>query len=305
MKEFEHQGHQGFSIAARSWIPEGEVRAIVQVVHGMVEHCGRYARLAQFLNEKGVALYAHDQRGHGKSADDADYGHMGDADTYEAALSDIELLLKHIRSEHVDVPLILMGHSMGSFFVQELALRQKRIEGMILSGSNGPIGALGTAARTLARVERKRLGKRGKSNLLQTLSFGSFNKKFKPARTEMDWLSRDEKEVDKYLDDDRCGGPITTQSWVDFLAGLNKLNDKKRYRQIEHKVPVYLFSGARDPVSNSGKGVHALVDLYKNAGFERVEYKLYDEGRHEMLNDIVRDDVHQDLLNFVESIVGA
>jgi alpha-beta hydrolase superfamily lysophospholipase len=294
------RGQDGVPFFAQSWLPDREPRAVVQIAHGMAEHSARYARLATFLVERGYAVYANDHRGHGKSASsDAELGWAG-PDGWNALVSDVLVLAAHIEKEHPGKERCLFGHSMGSFATLDVMRSHgDRHHAYVLSGSDDPGGLLVAAGNRAARLERMRQGPRGKSALLAKLSFGAFNDAFKPARTEFDWLSRDPKEVDLYVNDPRCGFRVTNQFWVDFTAGLVAIGAGDWSRMPKGK-PIYVFAGERDPVGKMGKGVRALISHLRRAGCDRIEEKLYAEGRHEMLNETNRDEVMSEVLAFLD-----
>lgn len=299
---FSLAGRDGASIHVYRWLPDAEVRAVVQIAHGMAEHAARYARFAEALTAAGYAVYADDHRGHGKTTSDADLGHFADRDGWDLVLSDLRALGARAKEEQADKKVIFFGHSMGSFFGQRILQKYWRdYDGMILSGSNAPGSVLERLGGGVARLERLRGGPRGKSALLSFLSFGSFNDAFKPARTEFDWLSRDAAEVDKYLADPRCGFRCTNQLWVDLLDGLHAIATSG-FGAVRKDFPVHLFAGDRDPVSRGGKGVTELHERLRSAGLSRASVRLYAEGRHEMLNEINRDEVTRDVLAVLEEM---
>jgi alpha-beta hydrolase superfamily lysophospholipase len=278
------------------------VRAVVQIAHGMAEHAARYARFAEALTSAGYAVYADDHRGHGKTASEADVGHFADREGWDLVLSDLRALGARAKEEQPGKKVIFFGHSMGSFFGQQLLQKHWRdYDGMILSGSNAPGSVLERLGGGAARLERLRGGPRGKSALLAFLSFGSFNDAFKPARTEFDWLSRDAAEVDKYVADPRCGFRCTNQLWVDLLDGLRAIATSG-FGSVRKDFPVLLFAGDRDPVSRGGKGVTELHERLRSAGLSRASIRLYVEGRHEMLNETNRDEVTRDVLAVLEEM---
>jgi alpha-beta hydrolase superfamily lysophospholipase len=297
---FSLPGRDGAAVHVYRWLPDGEVRAIVQIAHGMAEHAARYARLAEALTAAGYAVYADDHRGHGKTCSEADVGHFADRDGWDLVLSDLRALGQRAREEHPGKKLVFFGHSMGSFFGQQLLQRHWRdYDAMIFSGTNAPGSVLERLGGGAARLERARGGPRGKSALLSFLSFGSFNDAFKPARTDFDWLSRDPAEVDKYVADPRCGFRCTNQLWVDLLDGLRAIATSG-FGAVRKDLPVHLFSGDRDPVSRGGKGVRELHERLRSAGLTDVSMRLYPEGRHEMLNETNRDEVMRDVLAVLE-----
>lgn len=286
---FELEGGDGAVFFAQSWLPGGEPRAVVQIAHGMAEHSTRYERFATFLTERGYAVYADDHRGHGKTVTDADLGWAG-LDGWNGIVSDIITLGAHAEKQHPGLERCLFGHSMGSFATLGVMLRGDHYQAYVLSGSDEPGGGLAALGKGLARLERFRQGARGKSALLVKMSFGAFNDAFKPARTEFDWLSRDADEVDKYIADPRCGHKMTNQFWVDFVDGLVATGTAD-WTKMPKQRPIYVFSGQSDPVGKMGKGVHALTARLRRAGFGKLEEKLWENGRHEMLNETNRDDV--------------
>jgi alpha-beta hydrolase superfamily lysophospholipase len=283
------------------------LRAVMHVAHGMAEHGARYARLAEALTKLGFAVYADDHRGHGKTAaTDAELGHLGDEGGFARVLRDLTALLARHRSEHPDLPLVFMGHSMGSYFVQAYLLDGgEGLAAAVLSGTSGKPSLLASAGRLVARAERARLGPRGKSKLLGDLSFGAFNKAFAPTRTDFDWLSRDPAEVDAYVADPRCGFDVTTSTWVEVLDALAHNADPKRRAGLRKDLPIYVFSGSEDPVGERTHAVDRLLAAYKGAGLTRVAHRYYAGARHETLNETNRDEVTRDLVQWLrESVHG-
>ena len=281
------------------WLPEGALRAVVMVAHGMAEHSGRYARLAQALCNEGYGVYAPDLRGHGRTAEGGILGHYADQDGWAKVVGDLASLNQHIGQQHPDTPLLLLGHSMGSYIAQAYLLHHSAsLHGAILSGSNFQPVALYRAARQIARFESWRQGAAGRSALIEWLSFGSFNKKFKPARTPFDWLSRDPSEVDKYIQDPLCGFRCTNQLWVDLLGGLQQISKASNLAQIDPGLPLLIMGGECDPVSE-GKRLKDLADVLRDAGSRNLQLKIYPQARHELFNETNRDEVTADVLAWV------
>src|ERR1700733_12394715 len=226
--EFDFRADDGQTLLGRRWLPEGPPRAIVQIAHGLAEHSARYARLAAALNSAGYAAYANDHRGHGPKAAAADLGHFADEGGWDKVVGGLWTLNRLIAAEQPGTPIIFLGHSLGSFLGRGfIAGHSDALAGVALSGSNGKPPAIATLGRLIAREERLRLGKRGKSNLIFQLWFGEFNKPFKPARTASDWLSRDEKEVDAFVADPLCGFAFTTQLAIDVLDAPPHVTSRK------------------------------------------------------------------------------
>jgi alpha-beta hydrolase superfamily lysophospholipase len=300
---FEFASTDGVEIFVRRWLPQPTMRpcAAVQIAHGLAEHSGRYARLAHALVGAGYAVFASDHRGHGQTVrKPEELGFFAERGGFELAVADLAQLSGRIRQELPDLPLVLLGHSMGSILAQYyLALHGADLAAVVLSGSTS--GTPDPRVLELARAERERLGPRGQSELLATASFGAFNQAFQPARTDFDWLSRDPLEVDAYVADPLCGFSATAQLWIDLMEGLGRVSDPEWVAHIPADLPIYIFSGDQDPVHGGDlDGLQRLLDLYRGAGLRRVSHRFYPGGRHEMLNETNRDEVTRDLLVFLE-----
>jgi len=299
---FVFRAEDGARLQGRRWLLDGMPKAIVQVAHGLAEHGGRYARLAAALNAAGYGVYANDHRGHGASCDPADLGHFADADGWAKCVADLWIFNRLIAAEQPGLPVVLLGHSMGSFLGRQfVAERADSLAGAVYSGSNGKPPLIAALGRLVARLERLRLGKRGKSRLIFNMWFGDFNKPFHPARTSFDWLSRDPKEVDAYVADPLCGFSFTTQLAIDILDALPHLTDPKMLTTIRKDMPIYVFSGERDPV---GANIQGLIADFKAAGFTKLTTRIYPEARHETLNETNRDEVTRDLIAWLDGAVG-
>ena len=283
-----------------AWLPPLAPRAVVMVSHGMAEHSGRYARLGEALCAAGFALYAHDQRGHGKTAAQGVLGHFAHENGWSKVVDDLASLNQSIGQRHPDTPLFLLGHSMGSYIAQAWLLHHgASLQGAILSGSNFQPVSLYRSASTIARLERWRQGPSGRSRLIEWLSFGSFNKAFKPARTRFDWLSRDAREVDQYISDPLCGFRCTNQFWLDLLGGLRQISKPSNLKQIDPGLPLLIIGGECDPVSE-GKRLKDLADALAETGHQMLQMKIYPQARHELFNETNRDEVTGDVLDWLE-----
>ncbi|MGR6874647.1 alpha/beta hydrolase [Pseudomonas sp. HK3] len=271
-------------------------KAWVHILHGMSEHVSRYNEFALRLVEAGFSVIAHNHRGHGSSPSTT-LGLYAEQDGWQKLLKDIDTVRASVPQ---DQPYFMFAHSMGTFIAQAyLATQPKPINGLILSGSNIQPSALLKAGRVVAKIEQLRKGPMKTSSLLQFLSFGSFNNAFKPNRTDFDWLSRDNAHVDQYIADHLCGFDCSIQLWLDMFAGLIDLYGNKTYSKIQKDLPILLFGGDKDPVGEMGKGVPKLAKAYEQSGQSNVTFKLYENGRHEMLNEINREDVYQDVINWI------
>lgn len=287
------------TIFARQWAPAGGVpRAIVQIIHGMTEHVGRYDDFARFLAGQGMLAVGGDHLGHGRTVREGDaWGYFGDADGLRLVMEDIRSLGAQARARHPGIPHHLLGHSMGSFFARyHMLLWPGEADGVILSGTGDIPGPLVGIARKYICRRKRRLG--AKAPLPVGLEV--FNRRYAPARTEADWLTRDAAAVDAYLADPLCRVPTSYGMASDLLAMLGALADRRALRRMKPETPVYLFAGDRDPVGGSGRGVRRVHDTLRRHGLADVRMKLYPGGRHEMLNEINRDEVYRDVLAWLE-----
>ena len=303
-ENFNFTSSDGLEIFVYKWIPkDNSVKGIVQIAHGMAETAERYDRFAKILTMNGYAVFANDHRVHGKTAGKIEnLGHLADENGFELLVKDLHDLSRIAKGEYPSLPLFLFGHSMGSFVAQRyIMLYPRKLNGLILSGSNGKQGIVLKAGISIANREIKKHGRKTQSEKLHNLVFGSYNKAFKPNRTDSDWLSRDNQEVDKYIDDPYCGTIFSAGFFYDFLRGLLKIEDKRNLDLIPKYIPIYIFSGDKDPVGKFGKGVINLYNRYRIHGVKDIQYKLYKDGRHEMLNEINRNEVFDDVVKWLDS----
>lgn len=304
-KNLTFKSDEGTEIYVNEWMPEADinVKGIVQIAHGMAETGARYERFAKKLTDNGYIVYINDHRGHGKTAKTLEnVGYLADSDGFKWLVEDLHKLTGIIKKENPNLPLFLFGHSMGSFVTQRyIMLYGRELKGAILSGSNGKQGIMLDIALHLAKGEIKRIGRKAKSPKMNNISFSKYNNAFKPTRTDFDWLSRDAVEVDKYVNDPFCGGVFSAGFFYDFLIGLKEIENKNNLKSVPTELPIYIFSGEKDPVGNSGKGVIKLFNTYRKLNVKDVTYKLYKDGRHEMLNEINRDEVMKDVVNWLDS----
>jgi len=296
-----HVATDGTAIHVYRWAPSDAARAVMHVVHGMAEHAARYARLAGALTAEGFVVYAHDHRGHGKSASRDAVGDMG-KDGWLHAFDDLRALVLKEKAAHEGLPFVIFGHSMGSFMVQELLFELSNgLTAAVLSGTNGKPTPIAAAGRLVARAERLRVGREGHSKLLAALSFETFNKAFRPNRTGFDWLSRDNAEVDLYVADPWCGFECSTETWVGLLDTLGRIALPQNQARIRKDLPVYVFAGGDDQMSEKAKGVRQLLGAYEHAGLRDVTHNIYEGARHETLNETNRDEVTSDLVKWLRS----
>lgn len=292
-----------FKVFARKWVAEEKPRAIVQIAHGMAEHIERYDEFAKRLVSEGFFVYGNDHRGHGKTAQlNGMPGYFNDEHGFERSVKDMAQLTSIIEGEYPDIPIFLFGHSMGSFLSRRyMQLHGNRLAGAILCGTGGDPGVIGKLGRLITWWEIKKHGRQSPSPKLNNLIFGSYNKAFRPNRTEFDWLSRDEKEVDKYMDDPSCGGIFTTGFFSDLLEGIELINNSQNIKRIPSDLSIFLISGSTDPVGNYTKGVLQTYQRFKQADIDDVTYKFYENARHELLNETNKEEISSDIIQWIQS----
>ena len=298
--ELRHPASDGKQLLLRRFLPEGAPRAVVHLAHGMAEHSARYARLAETLTSRGYAVYANDHRGHGHTATVEELGFFDGG--LPRVLEDLVELITFEKAAHPGLPFCLFGHSMGSFFVQELMQTHGTLfNAAVLSGSAGKPNLLAAAGRTIARLERMRVGPRGKSGLIRALAFDAFNKPFNPKPTRFEWLSRDRAEVDAYANDPLCGFDCSIELWVAVLDLLRDIALPERQARVPKGLPVYVFSGGEDPAGDRTRSVQQLLGALRSAGLTDVTHRFYEGGRHEMLNETNRAEVTGELVTWLDS----
>jgi alpha-beta hydrolase superfamily lysophospholipase len=297
---FTFKASDGTQIFTYRWMPDdaSAIVGAVQIAHGMVEHAARYERFAAALTKAGYAVYANDHRGHGKTAGSLDrVGYFADEMGWEKVVVDMHTLTGIIKKECPKKPFFLFGHSMGSFLSRYYSMHYAdELSGLLLSGTAGDPGIMGKIGLFIAKMDAKIHGKKAKSNIMNKLSFGAFNDAFKPNRTNYDWLSRDNAEVDKYVNDPWCGAVCTAGFFCDLLGGVVYINKKENIAKIPKSLPIYIYSGAKDPVGGNTKGVSQVYNTLKDAGIGDVTLKFYEDARHETLNDINREEVFRDVI---------
>ncbi|SHH15155.1 alpha/beta fold hydrolase [Clostridium grantii] len=300
-EKYRIKGIENHSICVVSWKPECNViKGVVQIVHGMAEHCMRYREFAEFLTQEGFIVYAHDHRGHGLSvSEDEEQGFLHTNDGFMKLVEETHMVTEFIKKNEKNKKIFILGHSMGSFVTRKyIQIYDKEVVGAIISGTGDSQGALGVVGKVIAKSIAGIKGKKYKSKLLDDLSFGSYNNKFKPVRTNMDWLSRDENQVDMYLKDENCGFICSAWTYVDILNGIEMISNKKNIKKTRNELPILFISGEKDPVGNDGKGVRKVYEKYYCEGLQ-VELKLFPEARHEILNETNKEEVYEYILNWI------
>ena len=288
-------------IHARKCLPDGAPRAVIQIEHGIAEHINRYDDFASFLAENGFVAVGDDHLGHGQTVTDpADLGFFAESDGWDHVIRDMDKLRDLMHAEYPDLPYIFFGHSMGSFLTRTYLIEHPdKYDAAIISGTGQQGRALVFAGYTAANLLVKKSGPRGDGQKLNDMAFGSYCKKIPNPRTPFDWLSRDEANVDKYIADPLCGFVAKVSLYRDMMAGIRFIGSQKNVDKMNKDAPIYFMSGEEDPVGDYGAGVEKAYRSFCDAGIKDVMIRLYPGGRHEMLNEINREDVYRDILKWL------
>jgi len=301
-REFTYPSADGVhAIQAVEWVPDGAVRGVIQIVHGLSEYMGRYGHVARFFNDCGYVVCGGDHLGHGKTVDDGKYGYFADADGWDFVVRDVYRLRQLEGERWSGVPYVLLGHSMGSFLVRECLIRWPGLaDRAVLSGTGQEPAPVVAAGKAVAGALCRTKGPRYVSPLVIALSLGGYNKAFQPNRTPADWISRDEGVVDAYVRDPLCRFLPTVSMFRDMMGGLQFIGSPGNLKKMNAALPVYFMSGERDPVGAMGKGVDKVAGMFRKAGCTNITVKLYPGARHELFNEINKEEVLADLLNWLE-----
>jgi alpha-beta hydrolase superfamily lysophospholipase len=287
-KRFEFESTDGLAIACVKWGGRLSARGVVQIAHGLGEHIGRYGELAEKLVAGDFVVYGNDHRGHGLTAKPSgSFGEFGPGG-FDQLVEDMISLRVIAKGEHPGKPYILLGHSLGSFAAQQFVLDHGHsIDGLVLSGSGTLDGLARLAQSVPAGVDPMKL----------------MNAAFEPARTPMDWLSRDSAEVDKFINDPLCFPSLKPESMQSFVDAFPRLADPREIQKVPDDLPIYIFSGSQDPIGQRLEGVRVLIDRYRSAGLTSITHDFYTGGRHEMLHETNRRDVITNLLVWISGIL--
>lgn len=288
-------------IHACRWTPKGEVKAVLQIIHGIAEYVERYEDFARFLNERGILVVAEDHMGHGQSINGEGiqgYFHGG----WFTAVADSYRLLEDTRKEFPEVPYILFGHSMGSFMARTILCQypDSGIAAAVICGTGWQPTFAMPAMIALVETVCKKVGEANPSEKLQNLVFGSYNKKVEHPRTPYDWLSRDKDQVDAYVAHPLCGFTATTGLLREMMKGIYYIQQPKNLAEMKKDLPVFFIAGGDDPVGSYGKGVKQAAEAFQKAGMQDVSVKLYPLARHEILNEINRNEVYEDIYRWID-----
>ncbi|MFA7138751.1 MAG: alpha/beta hydrolase [Bacteroidales bacterium] len=303
MEEFYYNSKNGKTkIRALKWVPEAEIKAILQISHGMLEHMERYDEFACYMADNGVVVVGNDHLGHGSSINnEEDRGYFNETEGYNVLIEDMHNLMQITKESYSDVPYYLLGHSMGSFFMRYfITIYGNEIDGAIIMGTGQQSTGLVKFGLFLTKSMARMKGWNYRSKYVDQLVLGSNNDKFEPARTKSDWLTRDEKIVDAYLTDKRINFIFTLNGFYNLFKVMLDMDEKERIQNIPINLPLLLVSGKNDPVGNFGKGVQKTYDLLKTSRVKNIAIKLYEEDRHEILNELDREQVYEDILRWIE-----
>ena len=301
--DFYYDSVSGGKIHGCRWTPEGEITAIVQFVHGIAEYAQRYDDFANFLNTRGILVVAEDHMGHGQSVNEiTPVGCF--AGGWQAAVDDTYRLMQDTMKEFPGVPYILFGHSMGSFMARTVLAKypDSGIKAAVICGSAWMPGAVIGAGKAIATLVCKKDGEQKPSQLLQNIMFGSYNKKIEHPRTASDWLTRDNKIVDAYVADPLCGFIPSAGLVRSMMEGLQYIQNAKHLDAMKKDLPVYFIAGGDDPVGGYGDGVRQAAGEFKKHGMEKVDVKIYPLCRHEIHNEINKQEVYEDVVSWIVKV---
>ena len=285
------------------WKPEGEVKAVLQICHGMVEYIRRYDEFARFLCDRGYYVVGNDHLGHGKSVQaKSEYGFFNEKYGNACVLGDMHTLCQRTARKYPGVPYFMLGHSMGSSLLRQyIQMYGNGLSGAVLMGvtSDQKKAAL-LFGKRLCRVMAAFRGWHYRSKMVDKMVVGPYYKKFKPAHTRADWITSDREQLDAYVSDPLCSFMFTVNAYYNVFSGMIGMQRKESVYMIPKGLPILFMSGAEDPVGDFGKGVRKIYEKYRAAGIRDVTLRLYTGDRHEILNETDRDQVYADLLEWFE-----
>ena len=301
-EEFSFPSNNGKnSIHCLKCLPDGEPRGVVQIEHGIAEHIDRYRDFMAFLAGNGFVAVGDDHLGHGKTISaPSEQGFFAEDNGWQIVVADMDRLHDLMTEQYPGLPYVIFGHSMGSFLARTYLIKHPdKYDAAIISGTGQQSPLLVNSGYAMAKFFVKKDGPHAIGTKLNDIAFGSYNKGFDSVRTAFDWLSRDPAVVDKYIADPLCGFVATVSLFRDMMGGIKFIGNQKNIDRMNKDKPVYFMSGAADPVGDNGKGVEKAYKAFCKAGLRDVMIRLYPEGRHEMLNEINKAQVCQDILNWL------
>ena len=281
--------------------PDTPPIAHIHLLHGMVEHIGRYDEFATFLMSKGFVVTGHDHRGHGITAEkNGEFGYFADKLGFERVTEDVREVLLHVREDLGDMPLILFGHSMGSFVARRYMQKYSdSLTKVVLSGTTFSPGVMGEIGKVVAQLVSAAKSPKSEGTLINGLAFGGFNKQIQDTKTPFDWLTTDETEVQKYIEDPLCGFIPSNRFYIDLFDGLRIIHDDKKNNHIKKDLPVLIISGIKDPVGKDGKDLFKVANGYKKVGMSKVTVHLIEDARHEILKEVNKLQTYEIIVNWM------
>lgn len=283
------------------WTPAGDVKALLQISHGMVDHIGRYDDFARAMNRRGIAVIGHDHLGHGKTGNRENHGIFAEENGAFYVIRDIRIVAGYGKRQYPGAAHYILGHSMGSYFVRRyLTLHADTVDGVIIMGTGSQPPFLLWAGSLAVRLTVKKDGRRAYNKSLHRLVLGNYNKSFEPGKTAHDWLSRDVEQAVKYEADPDCRFIFSNGAYEDFFGIMLDLKKEKQFDRIPKGLPILLISGCNDPVGEQGKGVKRVYKSFKRLKLTDVTMKLYPGARHELLNEKNKKEVFADIGDWVE-----
>lgn len=284
------------------WETEKEPIGVLQIVHGMAEYIDRYDNFAKYMTEQGFNVIGHDHLGHGHSvSDEHDYGFFAEENGDKIIIEDMHSVTQYAREKWEELPNFILGHSMGSFCLRQYLTKYSNdVFGAIIMGTGWIPSAAALLGKTIATNTCKSKGSHTVNPLLIKLTLEPYNKPFAPARTNCDWLSRDEKQVDLYVNDKLCGFDFTAGAYKDFFTVLEKIAKNRQLIGMRKSLPILITSGSVDPVGGK-KACEKLNAQYKRCGIDDVTLKLWENDRHEILNELDKSNVYRYIYNWLKS----
>ncbi|MDE6275839.1 MAG: alpha/beta hydrolase [Clostridia bacterium] len=298
------KGFDDYQVVMSIWEPDQAPKGIVQIFHGMVEHIDRYEEFAHYLNAKGYIVAGDDHRGHGRTAGVDFLGKVPFGHTYFDTIDDEKVITSYLKERYGDLPLFVFAHSYGSFLGQGyIQQNSKNIDGCILSGSANMSGIEPKIGRFVANIQHKLHGKDKTAEFIKNMTFGAYEKPFKKEKRVNAWLNRDAAACEKYNADKFCNYTMSVGFYKNFFDGLCRIYEPERLAEIDKKLPILIVAGDKDPVGKMGKLVSKLYDMYTQLGIDDVKIKLYEDARHEIINELNKDEVFADIAGWLDNLV--
>ena len=289
-------------IHAIKWIPDVEKPVcIMQIVHGMAEYIDRYDEFANYMADRGILVVGDDHLGHGQSVKPGElYGYFCKEDAPTVLVRDEHRLKKMMQKQYEGVPYLILGHSMGSFITRNYLLKYGAgIDGAVIVGTGMPAKPGLLVGIAMSKIQGLLFGEEHVATLINVLTFGAYNKRIKSPKSSFDWISRSEDNLRKYVEDPLCGFTFTVNGFRTLFQLILSLQDKERLKKMPANLPVFFLSGAEDPVGNYGKSVKQVYQSFKEIGMENVRMKLYPKDRHELLNEVDKEDIYGDIYRWI------